>query len=142
MKGFDMKQKILIFLTAVLMMMVFSAESFARFEWDVQQKLKMDTPPLDVAVSTDGKWIFVLNDSGDILIYSLNGKLEDKISVGSHVDQIRVGPKDNLLLLSSRKNKTVEMLAIDFIQKINISGSPFKGPADAPVAIAVFSDFQ
>jgi len=142
MKDFDMKQKILIFLTAVLMMMVFSAESFARFEWDVQQKLKMDTPPLDVAVSRDGKWIFVLNDSGNILIYSSNGKLEDKISVGSHVDQIRVGPEDNLLLLSSRKNKTVEMLAIDFIHKISISGSPFKGPADAPVAIAVFSDFQ
>ena len=137
-----MKQKILIFLTTFLTIVVFSVESFARVEWDVQQKLKMDTPPLDVAVSTDGKWIFVLNDSGDILIYSLNGKLEDKISVGSHVDQIRGGPKDNLLLLSSRKNKTVEMLAIDFIQKINISGSPFKGPADAPVAIAVFSDFQ
>lgn len=142
MKGFDMKQKFLIFLTTFLTMVIFSAESFARVEWDVQQKLKMDTPPVDVAVSTDGKWIFVLNDSGNILIYSSDGKLEDKISVGSHVDQIRVGPKDNLLLLSSRKNKTVELLAIDFIQKINISGSPFKGSADAPVVIAVFSDFQ
>jgi len=142
MKGFDMKQKILIFLAAFLTMVVFSAESFARVEWDVQQKLKMDTPPLDVVVSTDGKWIFVLNDSGNILIYSSNGKLEDKISVGSHVDQIRVGPKDNLLLLSSRKNKTVELLTIDFIHKINISGSPFKGSADAPVVVAVFSDFQ
>jgi hypothetical protein len=142
MKGFNMNQKILIFLTAFLTIVVFSVESFARVEWDVQQKLKMDTPPLDVAVSTDGKWIFVLNDSGNILIYSLNGKLEDKISVGSHVDQIRVGPQDNLLLLSSRRNKTVELLAIDFIHKINISGSPFKGPEDAPVVIAVFSDFQ
>lgn len=142
MKGFDMKQKFFIFLAAFLTMVVFSAESFARVEWDVQQKLKMDTPPLDVAVSTDGKWIFVLNDSGDILIYTSNGKLEDKISVGGHVDQIRVGPKDNLLLLSSRRNKTVELLAIDFIHKINISGSPFKGRADAPVVIAVFSDFQ
>ena len=142
MKGFDMKQKILIFLTTFLTMVVFSAESFARVEWDVQQKLKMDTPPVDVAVSKDGKWIFVLDDSGNILIYSSNGKLEDKISVGSHVDQIRVGLKDNLLLLSSRRNKTVEVLAIDFIHKINISGSPFKGSADAPVLIAVFSDFQ
>ncbi len=86
-----MKQKILIFLTTFLTMMAFSVESFARVEWDVQQKLKMDTPPLDVAVSKDGKWIFVLNDSGNILIYSSNGKLEDEISVGSHVDQIRVG---------------------------------------------------
>jgi hypothetical protein len=142
MKGFGMKHKILIFLAVFLTTVVFSVESFARVEWDVQQKLNMDTPPVDIAVSTDGKWIFVLNDSGNILIYSSNGKLEDKISVGSYVDQIRVGPKDNLLLLSSRKNKTVELLAIDFIQKINISGSPFKGSADAPVVIAVFSDFQ
>jgi len=137
-----MKHKILIFLAVFLTTVVFSVESFARVEWDVQQKLNMDTPPVDIAMSTDGKWIFVLNDSGNILIYSSNGKLEDKISVGSYVDQIRVGPKDNLLLLSSRKNKTVELLAIDFIQKINISGSPFKGSADAPVVIAVFSDFQ
>ncbi len=50
--------------------------------------------------------------------------------------------KDNLLLLSSRSNKTVELLAIDFIHKINISGSPFKGSEDALVVIAVFSDFQ
>ena len=30
----------------------------------------------------------------------------------------------------------------EFIQKINVSESPFKGSADAPIAIAVFSDFQ
>ena len=135
-------QKFLIFLAAFFTVVVFSVESSARVEWDVQEKLKMDTPPVDVAMSTDGKWIFVLDDAGNILIYSSNGKLEDKISVGRRVDQIRVGPKDNLLLLSSRKDKTVELLAIDFIRKINTSGSPFKGSADAPVVIAVFSDFQ
>lgn len=137
-----MMQKFLIFLAAFFTVVVFSVESSARVEWDVQEKLKMDTPPVDVAMSTDGKWIFVLDDAGNILIYSSNGKLEDKISVGRRVDQIRVGPKDNLLLLSSRKDKTVELLAIDFIRKINTSGSPFKGSADAPVVIAVFSDFQ
>ena len=137
-----MMQKFLIFLAAFFTVVVFSVESSARVEWDVQEKLKMDTPPVDVAMSTDGKWIFVLDDAGNILIYSSNGKLEDKFSVGRRVDQIRVGPKDNLLLLSSRKDKTVELLAIDFIRKINTSGSPFKGSADASVVIAVFSDFQ
>jgi len=47
-----------------------------------------------------------------------------------------------MLLLKSRGNQTIEILVIDFIQKINISSSPFKGPTDAPVMIAVFSDFQ
>jgi hypothetical protein len=53
-----------------------------------------------------------------------------------------MGPKEDLLLLKSRKNRTVEILVLDFIQKINTSGSPFKGPKDAPVEIAVFSDFE
>jgi hypothetical protein len=39
-------------------------------------------------------------------------------------------------------NKTVEIVTIDFIQNINVSGSPFKGPEDAAVVIAVFDDFE
>jgi hypothetical protein len=35
-----------------------------------------------------------------------------------------------------------EILVLDFIQNIDVSDSPFKGPADAAVTIAVFSDFQ
>ena len=69
-------------------------------------------------------------------------ELKDKISVGSHVDGLKVGPEEDILLLTSRKNKTVQILLLDFIQDIDISNSPFKGPADAPVEIAVFSDFQ
>ena len=28
------------------------------------------------------------------------------------------------------------------VQQINVSGSPFKGKADAPVAVATFNDFE
>lgn len=45
-------------------------------------------------------------------------------------------------ILSSRTGSTVQLITLDFIQNINVTGSPFKGPADAPIAIAVFSDFQ
>ena len=137
-----MKQKSFIFITALLTTLIFSAVSFARVEWDIQKKLKLDTPPVDVAVSRNGDWIFILTDSGKILIYSSTGELKGQVNVGNHVDQIRVGSKENHLVLSSRENKTIEILTIDFIQQINIAGSPFKGPADAPVVMVVFSDFQ
>lgn len=142
MKGLDMKRKRFVFPTVFLMLMVFSTQSFGRVEWDIQKRLKIKTAPIDVAASRDGKRIFVLSDSGSILIYSSVGRLTDKIDVGKHVDHIKIGPKDNLLLLTSRSNKTVELLTLDFIQNINIVGSPFKGAVDAPVVVAVFSDFQ
>ena len=33
-------------------------------------------------------------------------------------------------------------IALDIIENISIQGSPFKGPQDAPVVIAEFSDFE
>ena len=131
-----------LFIVVLLIAVVFVANSFAEVDWSIQETFKMDDAPLDVAVSQDGKYIFVLTEHGDIKVYLPNGQLKESISVGRHVDQIEVGPEEGYVLLKSRKNKTIEMLSIDFIQDINIAGSPFKGPADAPVVIVVFSDFQ
>jgi predicted DsbA family dithiol-disulfide isomerase len=136
------KQKYIFCLLAVLITAGLSTQSPAFVEWNIHKTLKLDTQPLDVAVSTNGNSIFVLTKSGKIQIYSPDGKLKDKIDVGHHVDQIKSGPREEWLFLSNRKNKTVEILHIDFIQQIDISGSPFKGVESAPVTIAVFSDFQ
>ena len=137
-----MKRKYIVCLLAIVIVPVLSIQSPAFVEWNIHKTLKLDAQPLDVAVSKNGNSIFVLTKSGTILIYSSDGKLKDKIDVGNHVDQIKSGPGEEWLFLSSRKNKTVEILHVDFIQDINISGSPFKGVENAPIAIAVFSDFQ
>jgi WD40 repeat protein len=136
------KRKYIVYLLAILIVPVLSTQSPAFVEWNIQKTLKLDAQPLDVAVSKNGNSIFVLTKSGTILIYSSDGKLKDKINVGNHVDQIKSGPGEEWLFLSSRKNKTIEILHVDFIQQIDISGSPFKGVESAPVAIVVFSDFQ
>ena len=141
-EGLPVRRKLTIYLLALFIVAVFAVNSLALVEWDVRQILQTDTPPIDVAVSRNGKWIFVLTAPGNILIYTPDGELKDKIVVGKHIDQIKTGPNEELLLLKSRKNKTVEILVLDFIRDINISGSPFKGLKDAPVVIAVFSDFQ
>jgi WD40 repeat protein len=111
-------------------------------EWNVYKTLQLEETPIDVAVSPDGRRIFVLTDRGEVVIYSSVGKIEAKIDVGQHVNQLKLGPKGDSLILSSGKNKTVEIVTLDFIQKINVSGSPFKGPEDAAVVIAVFDDFE
>src|SRR4030042_4460740 len=128
-----MKLKLLILSLSLLLITAVIAPCFAAVEWSVQKKLQLEAPPVDVAVSLNDKWVFVLNDRGEVLIFSRDGSLKDKIPVGRHIDQIKVGPRDDLLYLTSRKNKTVEIIELDFIQNNTTAGSQFKGPADAPV---------
>jgi hypothetical protein len=97
---------------------------------------------LDVAVSPDGEKLYILTDNGNILIYSAKGKLTDTLKVDKDINAIRVSRTGDVLFLSSQKSKQVQVVLLDFIQNIDISGSPFKGPDNAPVVIAVFSDFQ
>ena len=111
-------------------------------EWDVFKTLNLDASPIDVAVTYDGRKMFILTDQGEILVYSSKKQPDARINVGKHVDQIKLGPRGDTLILSSGKNKTVQMVTIDFIQTINTAGSPFKGQEDAPIVIAVFDDFQ
>jgi DNA-binding beta-propeller fold protein YncE len=114
----------------------------ASVEWNVLKTLQLDTAPIDVAVSPDGKLIFVLTEQGQILIYSSGGSLKDNIDVGNHFDHIKVSPRGEKLILNSRKNKSVQVITLDFIQDINVSGSPFKGSEDAAVVVSVFDDFE
>ena len=111
-------------------------------EWNIFKTLQLDATPVDVSVSSDGRWIFVLTDQGEVLIYSSSKKTEGKIHVGQHVDQIKSGPRGDTLIITSSQNKTVQVVSLDFFQKINVSGAPFKGPEDAAVVIAVFDDFE
>jgi hypothetical protein len=130
------------FIVALASVLVFCSPGFAEVEWEIQETLNLDSAPLDVAVSADGKWCFVLTHKGAIIIYSSDGAEHDRIDVGDHVDKIAVGPREDMLFLKSLKNKTVEVVTLDFIRDINVFGSPFKGPVDAPVVITVFTDFE
>ena len=133
---------ILLFTMAILLGAFTSSFASDNVEWDVYKTLKLEDSPIDVAVTPDGRRIFVLTDRGKVVIYSSAGNMEAQINVGQHIDQLKLGPRGDSLILSSGKNKTVDIVTIDFIQQINVSGSPFKGPEDAAVVIAVFDDFE
>ena len=154
----------------------------AGVEWEILNTLKLDVPPLDVAIFPNGKYVFilthdssvriydldghlknkfkvvkqaldfaiadngrsvfVLTHNGRIYVYGLDGRLRNKIEVGKQIDHIKVGPKGERLFATNRQNQTLDVIALDFFQKISIEGSPFKGPENAPVVIAEFSDFE
>ena len=126
----------------VIVLLTTASWVHAAVETSLQNTLQTEAVPIDVTVSHDGRSTFVLTDEGNVVIYDNLGKLKETIKVGSHIDQIEIGPSGERLFATSRQNKTVEIILLDFISSIKTGGSVFKGPEDAPVTIAVFSEFQ
>jgi protein-disulfide isomerase len=141
--GVSMKIKCAVFVfLSLLVGLAVSASSHATVEMTIARTMTLEETPLDTAMSAGGKYIFVLTDKGTVLVYTPEGKLSDTIPVDKSVDSIKSGPREEILLLVSSKKKTVQIAVLEFVQEINTSGSPFKGAADAPVTIALFTDFQ
>lgn len=111
-------------------------------EWHVLQTLQLSDAPLDMIVSADNRFIYLLNDKGQLLVYDANGRVRDTIDVGRDIDHIKAGPREDLLFLLSRSRGKVQLISISMIEDIDTENAPFRGPRDAPVTIAVFSDFQ
>ena len=129
-------------ITIMVISICLTMPALAKTEFQVRQRFELDQVPVDMLVSSSNKWIYILTSQGQIVIYTARGQLRDTIDVGPDVDQIKAGPRDDVLFLLSRKSKSVQVITVDFTEEITTRGSPSKGPADAPVVIAVFSDFQ
>ncbi len=135
-------KKIFVILFAMAIFGAFHTHIFFSVESNVILTLNLESPPLDVAVSPDGEKLYILTDNGKILIYSAKGKITDTLKVDNDIDAIRISRTGDVLFLSSQKSKQVQVVLLDFIQVIDVTGSPYKGPDNAPVVITVFSDFQ
>ncbi len=111
---------------------------------DVQQvqTMQLAVSPVDTAVSADGKLVFVLTAKMQVEVYTAQGKHKDSIKLQGKFDRIAVSPKGDTLFLTDTASKTVNVLSVSFVQNIDIAGSPFKGPEDAPVVVVLFSDYQ
>lgn len=114
----------------------------ADVEWKVIKSLDLKAAPLDVAPSMDGQRLFVLTP-GEILVYSIpEGKITDHIPVDKEFDRIVSLPRGDALSISSNSKKLVQVIMLETIYKIDVSGLPFKGPKEAPVTIAIYDDYQ
>ena len=131
---------------AILLMIGLVPAVQAKIDWKVDNSFKAETPTLDVATSFDGKYVFVLSP-GKVQILSDKGTVEDTLDVDPSMDKISITGFDragiqNKIILSSGETGEIQQISYTFIVNINTQGSPFLGPANAPVTFVVFSDFQ
>ena len=120
----------------------FVSTASAELEWTFRKQVPLTTAPLDNDVSADGQLLFMLS-AGEIAVYSLTqNKTINTIPIDPDYDRISVSPKGNSLIVTSSAGKSMKIIDLEFIFQIDKSGLPLKGPADAPVTIAVFSDYQ
>jgi DNA-binding beta-propeller fold protein YncE len=124
------------------MLMFSTAPSAAAVEWEIIKSLNTGARPVDVAVSADGKSVFVLTEDGVVSIYTGDGALTEKINTGGQAERIAVAPDGERLYVINRAGRRVDVIQLDYVRAINLSGAPYKGPEKAPVTLAVFSDFQ
>ena len=114
----------------------------AELEWTFRKQVPLTSAPLDNAVSADGQSLYILS-AGEILVYSLTqNRAINTIPIDREYDSISVSPRGNSLIVTSSADKSLKIIDLEFIYNIDVSDLPLKGLTDAPVTIAVFSDYQ
>lgn len=133
-----------LFISSILAVFVtgVATQSSATISGEELTTFKHQGKVLDTAVSADGSLFFVLTDKKEVLVHSLNGKTETPLKVDGNYDLITASPRANFVFLTDSNAQITKLIEISIIQEFSYEGSPFKGPVDAPVTIAVFSDFQ
>jgi hypothetical protein len=121
-------------------LMPFTAES--KVDWEISNAVQLDETPIGIALAQEGQLTFLLTDRARVLIYSADNKLVGTIPVDPAVTDITVSATGDQLHLINSKRKTLQTVDVSFIVDFNVEDSPFLGPADATVVVAVFSDFQ
>ena len=104
------------------------------------QAQRLPKAALDVAATLDGARVYVLLKGGEVQVLAPSGELLGRFSVAAEAEQLAVSPEgDRLYLTSGQELQIVELATLHDLPVLN---SPVRGPADAPVTLTVFSDFQ
>lgn len=120
----------------------FPSYAHAAVEWNVVKQLELGTKSLGMVMSPEGDKLYVLV-KGEVRVYSpVDGTLSDKIPVDKGIDAIAYSPRNRTLVLSNSTSGVIQFVHLEFTVEINVAGRPFKGPENAPVTVAVFSDYQ
>ncbi len=127
---------------AALLAISLGGPAQAAIEWRETSSLPVEGQPLATATSADGQWLYVLT-KGHVLIYTLPaGRIETRIPVDPSFDQLTYSPTTNALILSGASAKVIRMVQLEQVHAFSYDGLAFEGPENAPVTLAVFSDYQ
>ena len=110
--------------------------------FDKNRQWQLPYAPTDMVQSVDGQYIYILTDNHKLLIYEPNGNLKASVDVDPGVVAIDTDARGENVLLIDKDSKTFSVFSVSFVAEVDTAGAPFKGKADAPVTVAVFSDFE
>ena len=114
----------------------------AEVDLEILRNFAVDAAPMDVAVSADGRWIYVLTDDARLHIYSPAGELKGTIAVPPGSQRIASGPGDDVLFVTNTTSQTIQTVRVNLQHEFTSAQSPTRGPADAPVTLTLFTDFE
>lgn len=132
----------LLLCTVVLVLPGFAANGYAGLEWTEKKQLKLEDSPLDVVQSGDGQWIFVLTADSVMVYTAFEDKATQIIPVGTGFDRLSFSDTSKRLVITSNSQKLAKIIELEVVHAIDVSNLPFRGSKNAPVTIAVFSDYQ
>ena len=117
------------------------AVSADRFELLNTQEIAIQGDVVDIAVTDDSRWTFVLTTRGEVAVLDSTGKLTQTINVGNGFERLEYTRSSNKLVLGGSQGK-LKIVTLSMRYDIDTSGSPYRGPEEAPVTIVVFTDYQ
>lgn len=129
------------FLICLILLTLVSPLSAASIDVRTLKTLPLSATPLDVAATADGKRIYVLDNAGEIQVYSVAGQLLGGFKVGTEVTGITPQGPDHLILEKSGRQE-LTLVSMEISEDIDVQKSPMLGPVNAPVSIVVFDDFE
>ena len=106
------------------------------------EAIQLPGEPLDMAVSLKTNKLFVLTGDRALYAYTLDGTLIDSVALDHAYTKLKINLREDVLFLIDAGRKRVQALRVEFFNTIGSADRPFKGAENAPVTLAVFSDFQ
>jgi len=111
-------------------------------EWNILSKWSTGAKTLDMVHSLDGKFVYILTDKSKVNVFDSKGKLQGSIPVSPTVSAIDITPQGERLYLVDNTLNQFQTVSVAFVHNIDVKDSPFEGPADAPITLTLFTDFE
>jgi protein-disulfide isomerase len=123
---------------------VYAAEEV---QWALGREVELMEKAIDVALSGDGKYAYILTKKNVTIQNLQNGRIIGMFPLDAKFTSISLAPRANSILLKSSSGKKILSLQANIkipepVFDIPVDGSPIIGPAEARVTLVTFTDFQ
>jgi protein-disulfide isomerase len=130
-------------ITFLLFSMLFMAVTVcAEMQIELYKRQPLGAKPLDIAMSVSDGRLFVLLEGGTVQILSANGQVQELFQAEKDINTLEVSPDGKRLYLGNAKTNELQFIDLTVVYRLPVNDSATKGPANAPVTITVFDDFQ